>query len=301
MGYAVGVRVAITGSSGFIGRTVATLLRDRDDVVVPVQRGETTEGELRWDTNDGFDPPDALSGIGAVVHLAGENVGQRWTDQHKRAIMQSRVEGTRRVVEALEAASPRPRVLVSASGVGYYGDRGDTIVDETANAGNDFIAEVCQAWEAQARRAEELEGVRVVRMRFGVVLGRGGGALPRLLPVFRLGLGGHLSDGRQYMSWVHVDDLARAIVHALDEPDVAGAYNVTAPEPVTNRELTDALGRALHRPTVFRVPAFALKAAYGEMAGVLLEGQRVVPRKLEATGFRFEFRRIDDALEDLLG
>jgi uncharacterized protein len=291
------VRIAVTGSSGFVGRSLTRALEQRGDEVLAVRRGG---GGLSWDPMRGFDPPDGLSGVDALVHLAGENIGQRWTPARKRAIRDSRITGTRTVVEALRAANPRPAVFVSASGVGIYGARGDERVDEEAAPGDDFVAHVCRDWESEALRAAQID-IRTVVLRFGPVLGHGGGPLARMLPVFRMGLGGRLGNGRQWMSWIHIDDLVRAIAFCLDERTVSGIYNATAPEPVTNRDFARALSQTLGRPAALPAPAFAVRAAFGEMAEIVLTGQRAVPDKLEAAGFRFRHRAITEALEDLLG
>lgn len=294
------MRVAITGASGFVGRSLTAALKDPGHTPVAVSR--SASGDLRWSTEDGFDPPDALSGVDAVVHLAGENIaGGRWNDERKDRIRSSRVQGTRRVVEGLRAADPRPKVLVSMSAVGYYGARGRAELDETSAPGDGFLADVCQAWEAEALAAESLEGVRVVRLRLGTVLGDGG-ALTKMLPAFKMGVGGRLGDGEQYMSWIHIRDVVRAIVYALEHDDCQGVYNLTAPEPATNAEFTRALGAALHRPTVLPVPKFALKVAFGEMAEhLLLTGQRVFPRRLLEAGFTFEHPDLQAALTDAVG
>ena len=300
------MKIAITGSSGFVGRALTAALVDRGDTVTPAKRKASNgNGGLVWDSHRGFDPPHALSGYDAVVHLAGESVGGgRWTDERKAEILRSRVEGTAAVVQAIEAASPRPTVFVCASAVGYYGDRGDVELTEDEPPGEGFLAEVSRRWEDEAKRAEFLDGgrVRVARLRFGTILGRGGGALPRMLPAFRMGVGGRLGDGHQYMSWVHIDDVVAAIITVLHNEDAFGAFNVTAPDAATNREFTRALGKALHRPTVLPVPQVALKAVFGEMGeALLLAGQRAIPQRLQRLGFRFEFGNLRAALDDLLG
>jgi uncharacterized protein len=290
------MRVAVTGSRGFVGTALTRALERRGDEVVAVRRGS---GKLAWDPMRGFDPPDALSGVDAVVHLAGENVGQRWTRATKRAIRESRVIGTTTLVDGLAAATPRPSVFVSASAIGIYGARGDERLLEEASPGDDFLGGVCREWEAAALRAETF-GVRTAVLRFGPILGHGGGPLPRLLPFFRAGLGGRLGSGKQWMSWIHLEDLVRAIVFCLETPEIAGVFNTTAPEPVTNAEFTRALGEVLRRPTVVPVPGFAVRAVYGEMAETVLTGQRAVPDKLEAAGFGFRHRTVTEALTDLL-
>jgi hypothetical protein len=295
------MRVAITGASGLIGRGLTGALVERGDEAVPARRGDAPDARLRWDVAAGFDPPDALSGFDAVVHLAAENLSSgRWTDSRKATIRDSRVDGTRAVVAALQAADPRPRVLLSASGSSIYLDDTQEVLDESGPRGRGFLAEVCEAWEAEARRAEDIPGVRVVITRMGAVLGPNDGALAKMLPIFRLGLGGHVGGGEQPMSWVHRDDVARAMLWLLDHDDASGAYNVCAPEPTTNFRFTRALGRALHRPAIIPVPAVALRLLYGEMADVVLHGQRMVPRRLLDDGFRFEHADLDDALRDLV-
>ena len=288
--------VAITGASGFVGRALSKVLERAGHAAVAVRRGSA--GELRWSTAGGFDPPDALSGYDAVVHLAGENIaGGRWTDARKETIRASRVEGTRRVADALRRADPRPTVFVSMSAVGYYGARGSAELDEASGPGEGFLAEVCEAWEAEAKVAESLDGLRVVRLRLGTVLGDGG-ALAKMLPAFKMGVGGRLGAGDQYMSWIHLDDVVRAIVHVLTHDDCRGPINLTAPEPATNAAFTAALGKTLRRPTFFPLP----KLAFGEMADhLLLTGQRVVPKRLLETGFEFQHPDLAAALSAALG
>lgn len=296
------MRIAITGASGFVGRAVMTELRAHEHEPVPVRR-RGDDVKLRWSTDTGFDPLHALDDYDAIVHLAGENIaGGRWNDERKARIKSSRVEGTRRVVEALVAAKPRPRTFVCMSAVGFYGPRGDVELTEDANAGHDFLAEVCTAWESEANKAEAIADCRVVRLRLGTVLGAGGGALAKMMPAFKLGVGGRLGDGEQYMSWIHIDDVVGGIVRALEDDKMSGAYNLTAPTPVTNADFTRALGRALHRPTFIPVPRFALKAAFGEVAEhLLLQGQRAVPRRLLDTGHKFAFSDLGEALADVVG
>jgi uncharacterized protein (TIGR01777 family) len=234
----------------------------------------------------------------AVIHLAGEPVAQRWTTAAKRRIRDSRILGTRRLVEALAGLECRPRVLVAASAVGYYGSRGDEILDESARPGSGYLAEVCVGWEREAAAAEDL-GIRVARIRIGVVLDRGGGALGRMLPAFRLGLGGPLGGGKQWLSWIHVADLAEMFRHVL-ENSRAGAWNGVVPHPVTNADFTRVLGQVLRRPAVLPVPAAALRLLFGEMSEVLLASQRVVPRAAESTGFHFRYPELGPALSELL-
>ncbi|MCW2987039.1 MAG: hypothetical protein JWR63_4609, partial [Conexibacter sp.] len=239
-------------------------------------------------------------GRDAVVHLAGEPVAQRWSDDVKRRIRESREVGTRNLVEGLRAAgADAPKTLVASSAVGYYGKRGDEPVPESTPAGADFLAGVCVAWERESDAAAEL-GLRVVKIRTGVVLDAGGGALGTMLPPFRLGVGGPVAGGAQYLPWIHVDDLVAMYLHAREDPAWSGAYNGSAPEPVTNKAFTKALGRALHRPTVAPVPGFAIRLLYGDMAEIVTEGQRAVPERPLAGGFAFRHADLDEALRDAL-
>ena len=292
-------RVTVTGGTGLIGRRLADALRDRGDDVTVLSRG--APGTVRWaDPTSEPPPPEALAGRDGVVHLLGENVAQRWTSAAKRRIRESRELGTRQMVEGLSrrADDERPPAIVSMSAIGYYGARGDEAVDESEPAGDDFLAEVVQAWEAEARKAETL-GVRVAIPRTGVVLATGGGALEKMLPPFKMGVGGPVAGGRQYVPWVHLDDVVGALLLLLDAG--TGTYNVTAPEPVTNRELSKALGRALRRPAVAPVPALALRALYGEMAWIVTTGVRAVPKRLLEDGYSFARPDLDDALRAAVG
>jgi uncharacterized protein len=281
------MRVSVTGASGLIGTRLVEALKARGDEVttISLRRGAPSPGEL--------------AGRDAVVHLAGENVAQRWTRAARERIRSSREEGTRALVAAIGAADPRPPVLVSASAVGYYGARGDEPVDEDTPAGEGFLADVCAAWEREAQAAEQL-GVRVVRIRTGVVLDRNGGALAKMLPPFKLGAGGPVAGGRQYLPWIHADDVVRMYLAAVDAEAWSGAFNATAPEPVTNAEFSKALGRALHRPAIAPVPALAIRALYGDMAEIVTDGQRAVPRRALELGFDFAHPDLDEALEQAL-
>ena len=244
-------------------------------------------------------PRDATPPVcDALVHLAGEPVSQRWTEAAKKRISDSRVEGTRRLVAALSTQSERPRVLVCASAVGYYGSRGDQILTEVSAPASDFLARVVVEWEEAAQQAESL-GIRVVRLRFGMVLGPGG-ALAKLLPLFRFGVGGKLGSGHQWMSWIHIDDAVNLILFVLNFAAIRGAVNATAPQPVTNEEFTERLAIALHRPAILPVPAFALKLALGEMSEMVLASQRVLPTVAKSAGFRFQYPDLRAALENLL-
>jgi len=291
-------RVAVTGGTGMIGARVVDALRARGDEVTVLSR--SAPGAVRWDPTSEPVPPEALTGRDGVVHLLGENVAQRWTKSARRRIRESRELGTRNLVEGISRLSEgdRPKALVSMSAIGYYGARGDERVDESEPPGDDFLAEVVKAWEAEAGKATEL-GVRVAIPRTGVVLASDGGARAKMLPPFKLGVGGPVAGGRQYVPWVHLDDVVGALLFLLDHGD--GAYNVTAPEPVTNKELSKALGRALKRPAVFPVPAFAVRALYGEMALVVTTGVRAVPSRLADAGYSFARPDLDDALRAAVG
>jgi uncharacterized protein (TIGR01777 family) len=291
------VRIAVTGGTGRIGRGLVARLRDRGDEVTVLSRSD--EGDARWDPTAEPAPTAALEGRDAVVHLAGEDVAQRWSSAAKERIRDSRIAGTRNLVAGLRAASAPPRVLVSASASGYYGPHGDEEIDESAPPGDDFLAEVCVGWEREAQAAEEI-GVRVARIRTGVVLDRHGGALAKMLPPFRLGAGGPVAGGRQWMPWIHLEDHLGILLAALDRDDSAGAINSSAPNPVTNRDFSRALGRALHRPAVAPVPGLALRALYGEMASIVTTGVRMVPARALELGYSFSHPEIDEALKAAL-
>jgi hypothetical protein len=296
------VRITVTGASGFIGRRLVERLQAGAHAVSVL--GRKPAGTLPfffWEAGGENRPPEeSLREADAVVHLAGEPVAQRWTPEAKRRIRLSRVAGTRRLVEALAALPRRPTVLICASAIGFYGARGEEILTEASPPGAGFLAEVCAGWEQAAAAAEAL-GLRVVRLRIGMVLGPDGGALARMLPPFKLGLGGRLGDGRQWMSWIHRDDLVELIRFAVEEPVLAGAVNAVAPAPVTNAEFTRRLAAALHRPALFPVPAVALRALFGEMASVVLDSQRVAPAAAQAAGFAFRYPELGSALRHLLG
>jgi uncharacterized protein (TIGR01777 family) len=251
-----------------------------------------------WDAMKGEPPADSLRDADIVIHLAGEPVAQRWTEESKRKIRESRVAGTRNLVQAMAKLTKRPQALIAASAVGYYGSRADESLVESSAPGNDYLAEVCTAWEREAAAAESL-GVRVVRLRTGVVLDARGGALAKMLPPFRMGAGGPLGSGKQWMPWIHVQDLVELYRFAVMQP-VSGVFNATAPNPVTNAEFTRALGAAVKRPAVLPMPAFALKMMFGEMGAVLLASQKVLPKAAETAGFRFKFPEVAGALADVL-
>jgi len=291
------MRVTLTGATGTIGRALAGALSSRGDDVTELSRS------TNWpDPKEASPPLDTLRGRDAVVHLLGEQIAQRWTDDAKREIRDSRILSTRNVVAALGELpdGERPKVLVSQSGAGFYGHRGDERVDESAPGGGDFLALLSADWEAEALRAEEL-GVRVVVNRTGMVLSPSGGALEKMMPFFKLGIGGPVAGGEQYVPWVHVDDVVGAILFELDTEAASGPVNVTAPEPATNKDLSKALGRVLRRPAVAPVPALAVKALYGEMSDIVTTGQRAVPARLTELGYAFRRPDLEEALRDATG
>jgi len=298
------MRIAVTGSGGLVGSAVVPALVESGHEVVRLVRRDPAQGEktVRWDPETGFVDTAGLEGLDALVHLAGENIASgRWTAARKDAIRNSRVKGTRLLCDALAGLSDPPKTLVSASAIGYYGDRWEDILTEESPAGKGFLPDVCREWEAASVPAVR-KGIRVVTLRIGVVLTPKGGALSRMLPPFRAGLGGVLGSGKQYVSWIALDDLSGIVLHALAKEELRGPVNAVAPCPVTNRELTEALGKVLSRPTLLPVPAFALRLAAGEMAdALLLASTRVVPRRLEETGYRFRFPELHGALRHLLG
>jgi uncharacterized protein (TIGR01777 family) len=324
------MQVTVTGASGLIGRRLVAALRARGDDIVALSRDperarralaravstgggarphdaspQSAAGELRtlaWDPLAEPAPTAGIAGSEAIVNLAGENIAQRWSAAAKQAIADSRVQGTRNLVRAIASLpdGQRPATLLSGSAIGYYGAHGEEPLDEEFPPGRDFLAQTCAAWEEEADAAAEL-GVRVVRLRTGVVLDPAGGALAKMLPPFRLGVGGPVAGGRQFVSWIHPDDLVGILLAALEDERWRGAVNGTAPEPVRNAGLAKALGRALRRPALLPVPALALKALYGEMAQVVTSGARVVPAKALMNGYAFRYAQIDSALQAALG
>ncbi|MFI4990468.1 MAG: TIGR01777 family oxidoreductase [Solirubrobacterales bacterium] len=306
-----GRRVTVTGATGLIGPPVVAALQDAGAQVSVLSRDpERARGRLQragrepveayvWSPMAEPAPAQALEDRDAIVHLAGENIAQRWSAQAKQAIRESRVTGTRNLLAGMRQAASRPRALVSSSGVGYYGAHGEEPLDEEAPAGRDFLAQVCVEWEAEAQKAVDL-GVRVVCVRTGVVLHRDGGALAKMLPAFRLGVGGPVAGGRQYISWVHRADLIGMIVTAVGDERWSGPINATAPTPVSNGDFSRALGRALKRPALLPVPAAALGLLYGEMAEIVTEGARVVPAKALVLGYEFDHPELDEALSSAL-
>jgi uncharacterized protein (TIGR01777 family) len=298
------MNITITGATGFIGRRLIERLAREPNQLHALSRrtnvkfGDTAVWISKWDPMTDEPPPESLANADAVVHLAGEPVAQRWTPEVKTKIRESRRRGTERLVRAIAAQPRRPAALVCASAIGIYGPRGDEILTESSTPGHDFLAEVCEEWERQATAAEAL-GVRVAKIRIGIVLGKGGGALEKMLPPFKAFVGGKVGSGKQWMSWVHVDDVVGILCHALTHP-MSGVFNATAPNPATNAQFTSELASALGRPAIFPVPGFALKAMFGEMAEMLLNGQRVLPRAIEQAGYRFQYPELAGALRSIV-
>ncbi|MCG3159876.1 MAG: Epimerase family protein [Acidobacteria bacterium] len=300
------MKILITGATGLIGRAVCrALIDDGHRIAILTRRpssatGLTNVSAFCWEPEREPPPAEAWDGVDAAIHLAGEPVvAVRWTDERKRRIRDSRVKGTRNLVAGMREASAQPKVFVSSSAVGFYGDRGDEILNESSKPGSGFLSEVCVEWEAEAARAREF-GVRVALMRTGVVLSRSGGALEKMLTPFKLGLGGRLGSGRQWFPWIHIDDIVGILRHALMTPAIDGPINASAPGIVINEEFTRELAAALNRPVFLPVPEIALRILMGEMAGAVMSSQRVFPQLALDTGYRFKYANLKPALESLL-
>ncbi|MEU6383081.1 TIGR01777 family oxidoreductase [Streptomyces bauhiniae] len=290
-------RIAVTGASGLIGSAlVRSLTADGHQVVRLVRREPQGPDEVRWDPQESYVDAAGLAGVDAVVNLAGAGIGdKRWTPEYKRVIRDSRVFGTTALAEAVASLPEPPRVFVGGSAIGYYGETGDRITDEDAPPGDGFLPSVCEEWEEAAAPVREA-GVRTAFVRTGLVVSAAGGAWAKMFPLFKAGLGGRLGNGKQYWSYIALHDEVAAIRHILDREDLSGPFNLTAPHPLTNQEITEAMGRVLHRPTPFPVPAAVLKTVLGEMSGDVLGSQRVVPKRLLESGFQFAFPGIEDAI-----
>lgn len=300
------MRALVTGATGFVGRCLLSQLDrpavlSRDAAKAERLLSDCGVNVFPWDARNEPPPAEAFEGVEAVFHLAGESVARgRWTRAKKERLRESRVSGTRNLVQTLLGLEQKPRTLISASAVGYYGDRGDESLKEDAAPGDGFLSEICVAWEQESQKATDA-GIRVVNPRIGLVLGKDGGALAKMLTPFKLGLGSPLGHGRQWMSWIHIDDLIGVMLHVAQCEEVSGPINATAPNPVTNREFTKALGRALRRPTVFpSVPGFVLRAGLGEFASVLLASQKAIPRAVQAAGYEFAHPQLGEALAQIL-
>jgi uncharacterized protein (TIGR01777 family) len=296
------MRILVSGASGLIGTAVTKAASRAGHTTVALTRGNATPGAVRWDPAAGTIEKERLEGFDAVVHLAGENIAAaRWSAAQKQRILDSRVRGTQLLCSTLAALKSPPRVLICSSAVGVYGDCGDRLLTEDSPAGNDFLANVCRQWEASTNAASNA-GLRVVNLRTGVVLAKEGGALAKMLFPFKMGVGGKIGSGAQYMSWIHLDDQAESVLHCIGRDSLRGPVNSVGPAPATNAEFTKTLGRVLGRPTVFPLPGFAARLILGEMAdGLLLASQRVEPRKLAASGYSFRYSNLETALRQILG
>ena len=299
------MKVVVTGATGFVGQEVVKqLLIAGDEVIVltrNVAKAAITLGSscryYQWEDGEALPPSEALEGVDGIINLMGETISKRWDEPQKKKIYNSRINGTRKLVEAIEKLKVKPKVFVSTSAVGIYGNRGPEEINESSSLADDFLAKVCKDWENEANKAKNY-GVRVVMIRLGIVLGRKGGALAKMLPIFKLGLGGPLGSGNQYMSWIHVRDIATMFIEAVKNNELKGVFNGTSPYPATNSEFTKLLGKVLGRPAFLPVPSIALKLALGEMSQLLLEGQKVLPVKFKEAKFRYRYSTLEMALKE---
>ncbi|NOT49496.1 MAG: TIGR01777 family protein [Acidobacteria bacterium] len=296
------MKILITGASGLIGKALQKSFTEKGYEMLLASRGEPKDAnQIKWSADTGFEDADLprLEVLDAVIHLAGENIGGglRWSEEKKKAIRDSRVFGTRTMIEAFARLEKKPKVFISGSAVGFYGDRGDQEMTETSPAGDTFLAGVCKEWEAESRRAEDM-GIRTVLLRTGIVLSKDGGALATMLTPFKLGVGGVVGSGKQWMSWVSLDDVVGIVNYALENESLRGAVNVTSPNPATNEVFTKTLGSVLYRPTILPLPEFAVNLVFGEMGdALLLDSTRVVPKRLADAGYQFQYTELKSALE----
>ena len=300
------MKILVTGATGFVGQVVVRQLLAQNHEVVVLTRNITKAVLIlgskcqffQWSDTNELPPLEAFNGVDGIINLMGENIGaKKWSPEQKKVIYNSRVDATARIVERINTLNPKPQVLVSASAIGIYGVRGNEEIVESSELGQDFLSNVCKDWEGEAFKAQKL-GVRTVVLRTGIVLGRGGGALHKMLPVFKGYMGGVMGDGTQYMSWIHVEDLASMYVEAVTNTQLQGVLNATAPYPATNAEFTRSLGKVLKRPTFVKVPTFVLKKVLGEMSTLVLDGQKVIPAKIKTERFRYRYPTLEMALKE---
>jgi uncharacterized protein (TIGR01777 family) len=299
------MKILISGSTGMVAKALIPVLENKGhEIYKLVRKSKDGQNEIVWDAEKGFSEENEkkIQGFDAVINLVGDNVAsERWDAEKKKRIRNSRVLGTRNIIEALKKNSAKPKVFISASAIGFYGNRGDEILTEESQKGEGFFPEVCSEWETEALMGAKAIGARVVLLRIGIVLAKDGGALKKMLLPFKLGLGGVIGSGKQWMSWIALDDLVRIILFSLENDSIEGPINCTAPNPVTNYEFTKTLGKVLSRPTIFPIPALAIKFLFGEMGEtLLLEGNRVLPKRLQDSGFEFRFANLEEALKEIL-